>query len=104
MAFRQIANSLKLFNAPLPQKQSKRLFSQTLPLNRLENVLIIGSGLMGSGIAQSCATTGNFNSITLQDVSQEQLGKAQKQIHKNMSRLKEAKRSKIHFELFFFYF
>ncbi|KAI2811632.1 hypothetical protein RDWZM_003625 [Blomia tropicalis] len=72
-----------------------RLFSQTSPLNRVENVFIIGSGLMGSGIAQSCATTGKFNSVTLQDVSQEQLNKAQKRITASLTALKEKKRINI---------
>src|SRR5699024_9214453 len=61
---------------------SARLFTSSSPLHqaRVENALIIGSGLMGSGIAQSCATTGKFKSITLQDVSEEQLAKAHKKI------------------------
>lgn len=75
------------------QQQQFRYFSQTQSLNRIENVMIIGSGLMGSGVAQSCATSGRFNSITLQDVSQEQLDKARKRIHQSLAKLKEQKRS-----------
>lgn len=76
---------------------AQRLFSSTSPLNRVENVLIIGSGLMGSGIAQSCATTGKFASITLQDVNEEQLGKAHKKIAANLAAMAEKKRSEFHF-------
>ena len=75
-------------------KNQVRFFSQSSPLNRVENVLILGSGLMGSGIAQSCATTGKFDSITLHDVSQEQLNKAQTRITQSLAKLKEKKRSK----------
>ncbi|OTF74131.1 hypothetical protein BLA29_013915 [Euroglyphus maynei] len=75
------------------QQQLIRYFSHTQSLNRIENVMIIGSGLMGSGVAQSCATSGRFNSVTLQDVSQEQLDKARKRIHQSLSKLKEQKRS-----------
>ena len=74
-------------------KNQIRLFSQSLPLYRVENVMILGSGLMGSGIAQSCATTGKFDSITLYDVSQDQLNKAQDRIVKSLSKLKERKKS-----------
>ncbi|KAH7638648.1 putative 3-hydroxyacyl-CoA dehydrogenase B0272.3 isoform X2 [Dermatophagoides farinae] len=77
------------------QQQQFRYFSQTQSLNRIENVMIIGSGLMGSGVAQSCATSGRFNSITLQDVSQEQLDKARKRIHQSLAKLKEQKRINI---------
>jgi len=50
---------------------------------------------MGSGIAQSCATTGKFNSITLQDTSQEQLDKAKLKIATNLAHLVGKKRIKI---------
>jgi len=73
-------------------KTQTRFFSQTSPLNRVENVLILGSGLMGSGIAQSCATTGKFNSIVLQDVNQDALNKAQNRITQSMAKLSEKKR------------
>lgn len=75
--------------------QINRTFSKTLQMNRIENVLIIGSGLMGSGIAQSCATTAKFNSITLQDVSEEQLSKAKTRITQSLTNLKEKKRVNI---------
>lgn len=50
-----------------------------------------------AGIAQSCATTGKFNSITLHDVSQKQLDKALNRIEQSLTKMKEQKRSKIHF-------
>lgn len=40
---------------------------------------------MGSGIAQSCAMTGKFNSVTLQDVSQEQLNQVHARIAANLA-------------------
>ncbi|XP_054156395.1 probable 3-hydroxyacyl-CoA dehydrogenase F54C8.1 [Oppia nitens] len=55
--------------------------------NRIDNVLVIGSGLMGSGIAQSCATSGKFQSITLYDVNDKQLGIAKKSIAKSIEKL-----------------
>lgn len=70
-------------------------FSTSAKMNRIENVLIIGSGLMGSGIAQSCATTGKFNSITLQDVSEQQLDKAKNRIAQSLTKLKDQKRVNI---------
>ncbi|XP_054161389.1 probable 3-hydroxyacyl-CoA dehydrogenase B0272.3 [Oppia nitens] len=76
-------------------QQLIRLFSKTAAVNRIENVLIIGSGLMGSGIAQSCATTERFNSITLQDVNNEQLAKAKDRITKSLNNLKEKKKVNI---------
>lgn len=78
----------------LLHKISNRFFSQTSPLNRVENVLILGSGLMGSGIAQSCATSGKFNSIVLQDINTEQLNKAQKRIATSLEKFKEKTESK----------
>ena len=49
---------------------------------------------MGSGIAQSCATTGKFNSIVLQDVNQKALDSAQKRITQSLAKLSEKKKSK----------
>jgi 3-hydroxyacyl-CoA dehydrogenase len=67
-------------------------FSTSSSKKRIENVLIIGSGLMGSGIAQSCATSGKFNSITLQDVSQKQLEIAKKSVQQSLTKLHSKKR------------
>ena len=105
-----MASKLFLQTSSVARTQA-RFFSVNSPLNRVENLLVIGSGLMGSGlnykqqfgsvinifkipgIAQSAATTGRFNSITLQDVSQQQLDKAKKGIAKNLAVLAEKKRS-----------
>lgn len=68
---------------------SRRHLSLTASNRRLENVLIIGAGFMGSGIAQACAIPGTLQSITLQDKSQDQLEKARGHIHANLIKLKE---------------
>jgi hypothetical protein len=52
------------------------------------------------GIAQSCATTAKFNSITLQDVSEQQLSKAKTRITQSLTNLKEKKRG-LHFIPFY---
>ena len=44
------------------------------------------------GIAQSCATTNKFKSITLQDVSDQQLSKAKTRITQSLTNLKDKKR------------
>lgn len=49
------------------------------------NVLVVGAGAMGHGIAQVFATNG-FR-VTLSDINQEQLDKAQKSIAANMENL-----------------
>jgi 3-hydroxybutyryl-CoA dehydrogenase len=51
----------------------------------LENIGIIGAGVMGSGIAQVCATAG-YN-VFLQDVSLEALDKAKTSIEKSLGKL-----------------
>lgn len=56
---------------------------------RVENLLIIGSGLMGSGIAQSTASSGQFKSVVLQDVSQTQLDKAKAGIETSLKRIQK---------------
>ena len=66
--------------------------STTANLRRIENVLIIGSGLMGSGVAQSCASSGKLNSITLQDVNQKQLDVARKGVEQSLTKLHSRKR------------
>ena len=103
-------------------QMSLRNFSKSNPLNRIENLFIIGSGLMGSGmfssfclftififkfshcvfvcftktgIAQSAAASGKFKNIQLQDISKEQLDKAHKKIGQNLTRMKEQKRVEI---------
>lgn len=93
-----IRNSLKLRSIYVINSKTDlklRHFSTTLRMNRIENVLIIGSGLMGSGIAQCCATTAKFKSITLQDISDQQLSKAKTRITQSLTNLKEKKRVNI---------
>ena len=53
----------------------------------INNVLVIGSGLMGSGIAQVCAQAGI--QVSLNDVSQEALDKAIKNISWSVGKLVE---------------
>ncbi|MCP8967970.1 3-hydroxybutyryl-CoA dehydrogenase [Ectobacillus ponti] len=50
----------------------------------VQNILVIGAGQMGSGIAQVCAAAGY--SVTLQDLKQEQLDRGLGIITKNLSR------------------
>ncbi len=56
----------------------------------INKVFIVGSGLMGSGIAQVCAQAGL--QATLSDVSQEQLDKAVKNIAWSAGKLIERAR------------
>lgn len=51
----------------------------------MPHLFVVGSGLMGSGIAQVAATAGY--TVTLQDISDEQLERAQKEIESSLSRL-----------------
>lgn len=53
-----------------------------------ERVAVVGAGTMGSGIAQTCAMSGL--TVSLIDVSQEQLSRAQDWIRKSLSRLHAA--------------
>lgn len=67
-----------------------RCFSTTSSRMQIENVLILGSGLMGSGIAQSCAQSSHqFNSIVLQDVEQRSLDKAKENMLISLARMKK---------------
>ena len=68
---------------------SKRDMSSSSNKINIENVVIIGSGLMGSGIAQVSAASGKFKSIVLQDVNQEQLNKAKDAIHTSLTRVQK---------------
>lgn len=58
---------------------------------RIDNVLVIGSGLMGAGIAQVAATSGKFKSVALNDVSDVQLGNAKARITESIGRLLKRK-------------
>ncbi|XP_015785675.1 probable 3-hydroxyacyl-CoA dehydrogenase B0272.3 [Tetranychus urticae] len=63
--------------------------SKQLDAMKVENMLIIGSGLMGSGIAQASAQSGpHFNSIVIQDVNQGALDKAAARIKSNLEKMK----------------
>ena len=53
----------------------------------IENVGVVGCGLMGSGIAQVCAAAG-FSTM-VREVSPEYLDKGIKNIEKNLARLVE---------------
>ena len=59
---------------------------------RVQNLLVLGSGLMGAGIAQVAATAGKFDTIVLQDVSQAQLDKAKGTIAASLARIKKKDR------------
>lgn len=59
---------------------------------RVENLLIIGSGLMGSGIAQSSAVSGKFKSIVLQDVNEKALDVAKARMTESLLRVKKKNR------------
>lgn len=74
----RLANLSKLQNASY----------STAPI-RVENLLIVGSGLMGSGIAQSTAASGQFKTVVLQDVSQTQLDKAKGAIETSLKRIQK---------------
>ena len=50
----------------------------------IEKVVVIGSGAMGTGIAQVCLQAGY--AVTLRDISQEQLEKAGRNIEKQLAR------------------
>ena len=71
---------------------SKRGFSLSHGLNsfKVENLLIIGSGLMGSGVAQASASSNfSFNSIVLQDIDQAALDKAKSKMYANLVKMKK---------------
>ncbi|RWS01034.1 hydroxyacyl-coenzyme A dehydrogenase: mitochondrial-like protein [Dinothrombium tinctorium] len=57
---------------------------------KVENLLVIGSGLMGSGIVQSAAHNNrNLKSIVLQDISEDPLNKAKSKIEQNLNKIKQ---------------
>lgn len=67
-----------------------RSFSSSSVMNlALKNVTVIGSGLMGSGIAQVAAQTGH--NVTLVDVSDPILQKASSRIEKSLERVAKKK-------------
>ncbi|GIX76891.1 hydroxyacyl-coenzyme A dehydrogenase, mitochondrial [Caerostris darwini] len=67
-----------------------RSFSSSSVMNlALKNVTVVGSGLMGSGIAQVAAQTGH--NVTLVDVSEPILEKAHSRIQKSLERVAKKK-------------
>lgn len=54
-------------------------------MSEIKTIGVVGSGQMGSGIAQVCATAG-FK-VRLQDISEEQLSKAKSGIQKSLEKL-----------------
>jgi 3-hydroxyacyl-CoA dehydrogenase len=67
-------------------QMSRRLFSSsTIRPNSIKHVTIIGTGLMGSGISQVCATSGL--NVVMVDVKPELLEKAKNRIHESLQRV-----------------
>lgn len=94
MALSRVAKTMLAGNGCLGQLTTRNL-STTSRCNQLkvENLLIIGSGLMGSGIAQSSAMSGKFNSIVVQDVSDKQLEVARGRLAESLLRVKKKNRT-----------
>lgn len=63
----------------------KRSFSTSTARNAIKNVTVIGGGLMGSGIAQIAAQSGN--NVTLVEVNPDILKKAESSIVTNLGRV-----------------
>jgi len=71
-------------------KLAKRSFSSSLGLNaKIQEVVIIGGGLMGAGIAQVAAQTGH--KTTLVDLSQAVLDKSNARISESIKRVAKKK-------------
>lgn len=62
-----------------------RSFSNSVSLNAIKAVTVVGGGLMGSGIAQVAAQAGQ--NVTIVDLKPELLEKAQKSIQNNLNRV-----------------
>ncbi|CAH2092556.1 unnamed protein product [Euphydryas editha] len=62
-----------------------RNFSNSVSLNAIKTVTVVGGGLMGSGIAQVAAQAGQ--NVTIVDLKPELLEKAQKSIQNNLNRV-----------------
>jgi len=68
---------------------NSRVIVSSLRGLRIQNVSVVGSGLMGAGIAQVAAQTGH--NVVLNDLSDEALGKAMKGIEKSLQRVAKKK-------------
>jgi len=64
---------------------NSRLIARSLRGLKIQNVSVIGSGLMGAGIAQVAASTGH--NVVLNDIDQKFLDKAQQGIEKSLQRV-----------------
>lgn len=86
-----LSKSTKTF----PLLSPLRFFSVSTPLmadnQSIENLLVIGSGLMGAGVAQQAATGNKLKSVTLYDISDKQLSVARDKMIKNLQRIKSRK-------------
>ncbi|PIC39015.1 hypothetical protein B9Z55_010840 [Caenorhabditis nigoni] len=61
------------------------MFTTKCAMQNIRNVAIVGSGLMGSGIAQVSASSGL--NVILTDVKQDSIDNAMKSIHKSLTRI-----------------
>ncbi|KAK8385620.1 hypothetical protein O3P69_016416 [Scylla paramamosain] len=69
---------------------TRRSLAQSAAMaNAIKNVTVIGSGLMGAGIAQVAAQTGH--SVTMVDIDPVAVGKAEKRIADSISRVAKKK-------------
>ena len=68
---------------------NSRVIVSSLRGLKIQNVSVVGSGLMGAGIAQVAAQTGH--NVVLNDLSDEALAKAMKGIEKSVSRVAKKK-------------
>jgi 3-hydroxyacyl-CoA dehydrogenase len=64
---------------------NSRLIATSLRSLKVQNVSVVGSGLMGAGIAQVAAQTGH--NVVLNDLNDAALGKAQAGIEKSLGRV-----------------
>jgi len=67
------------------------LSTSSIRMLQVENLMVLGSGLMGSGIAQSTAMNPKFKSVVVHDVKQDQLDKAKKRMTDNLTKMKAKK-------------
>ncbi|XP_064111623.1 hydroxyacyl-coenzyme A dehydrogenase, mitochondrial-like isoform X1 [Macrobrachium nipponense] len=68
---------------------AKRAFSKSATMSAIKNVTVIGSGLMGAGIAQVAAQTGH--TVTMVDIDGEAVKKAEQRIKTSIQRVAKKK-------------